>query len=199
MTGPLVAGADFIERPALRVAPMTSVIDATATDVPRLSVFLRSAWAEAGPGALGWTGASAASVEEIASEAFLKGLLADAKTKVFAAVDEDRVIGIAVLRHLAEAEDELAGIILVESRTGRGIGRALLEAALERAQKNGTKEMVVRTEASNGRAIRFYQKLGFAIAGRGWEDVQGTKADLVTLRRTLQAPDRAPDGAALPS
>lgn len=178
---------------------MTSVIDATETDVPRLSAFLRSAWAEAGPGALGWTGASDASIEEIASEAFLKGLLANAKAEVFAAVEADRIIGIAVLRHIADSEDELAGILLLESRTGHGVGRALMGAAVERARQRGTKEIVVRTEASNDRAIRFYRKLGFAIAGRGWEDVQGTKADLVTLRRNLQEPDRAPESAERPS
>ena len=164
---------------------MTEFIEAVPSDAPRLGAFLRKAWKEAGPGALGWTGAKDANMEEIASEAFLSGLLAEPTTKVFAAQDAGEFLGVAVLRRLEATVGELAGIIVLESRTGEGVGRSLLAAVLEHARADGTKEIVVRTEAANNRALRFYQGFGFDIVDRGPEDVQGAKVNLVTLRCRL--------------
>ncbi len=171
---------------ALPHLALTAILEPALSDVNRLSAFLKEAWAQAGPGALGWTGATDATMAEIASNDFLTGLLTDPTTHVLAAEDAGEIIGVAVLRHAATAVEELAGIILLERRTGEGVGRSLLMAALERSRTRGAKEVVVRTEASNDRALRFYGHLGFAVEGHGLEEVQGTKVDLITLRRRLE-------------
>ncbi len=167
---------------------MTQIIAPSPSDVPRLSAFLREAWKEAGLGALGWAGASDASIEEIAAADFLAALVAEPGTVVLAAEDAGEVIGVAVTRTVGEAVAELAGIILLESRTGEGVGRRLLAEAVERARADGASAIVVRTEAANERALRFYARAGFVPEARGIEDVRGTRVDLVTLRRRLDGP-----------
>ena len=88
------------------------------------------AWEEAGPGALGWTGASDESMREIASESFLVGLISREGTRVFAAEDGAEIIGFAVARREDRSAVDIAGIIVLESRTPEGAGSALLEAAV---------------------------------------------------------------------
>lgn len=167
---------------------MNEVLEPTSIDAPRLAAFLKRAWKEAGPGALGWTGATDATLDEIASEDFLGALLTSPATTVLAAEDAGEIIGVAVLRRIEATVDELAGIILLESRTGEGVGRSLLAAVLKHARARGTKEIVVRTEAANDRALRFYQRSGFVVVDSGSETVQGTKVNLVTLRCRLGRP-----------
>ncbi len=150
-----------------------------------MGAFLKRAWKEAGPGALGWTGATDASMDEIASDDFLAALLARPGTHVVVAEETGEIIGIAVSRRIEGTVDELAGILLLESRTGRGVGRALLEAVLQRSRVGGAREILVRTEAANDRAVRFYQGLGFAPESRIEESVGGRQVELITLRRTL--------------
>ena len=161
---------------------MIAIVEPSGADVPHLSSFLRKAWAEAGPGSLGWVGASDVAVEELASESFLTALLAREDTRVLAAVAAGEVIGLAVLRRTNATSMELAGLILLESRTGQGVGRALLSATLERARSEGATDVVVRTETANDRALRFYQRCGFVIESRGLEEVEGIRVSLATLR-----------------
>ncbi len=164
---------------------MTEVLEPAAADASRLAAFLKRAWSEAGPGALGWTGATDATMDEIASEDFLAALLTNPQTTVLAAEEAGEIIGVAVLRRSQATVDELAGILLLESRTGEGVGRSLLAAALERSRARGTKEIVVRTEAANERALRFYRRSGFVVVDSGPEVVGGTQVNLVTLRYRL--------------
>ncbi len=53
-----------------------SVAEFTKADVPLLRDFLLEAWRQAGPLSFGWTGATDENISEIASEKFLKDLLA---------------------------------------------------------------------------------------------------------------------------
>ena len=50
---------------------------------------------------------------------------------------------------------ELAGIIVLESRTGRGSGSALLEKAKALAKGAGYGHIIVKTERFNDRALAF--------------------------------------------
>jgi ribosomal protein S18 acetylase RimI-like enzyme len=165
---------------------VSKFIEPSLSDVPRLSTFLREAWKEAGPDALGWTGATDSTIQEIASDAFLTALLTRPGTRILVAEDANDIIGLAVLRRLESTLNELAGIVLRESRTGKGVGGSLLEAILERSQADGVEEVVVHTETSNGRALEFYQRHGFVVEGHRQEEIGGTKVDLATLRRKLR-------------
>lgn len=169
---------------------MTEVLEVASSDVPRLATFLKRAWKEAGPGTPGWTGATDASMEEIASEGFLAALLAKLQTHVLAADEAGEIVGLAVVQRVASGADELTGLMVLGSRTGRGVGRALLEAAVRLSRAEGARDLLVRTEASNERALRFYQDHGFVIESRGLVDVQGIRVELVTLVRPTS--DRDP-------
>ena len=63
----------------------TVVRPARLNDDTRLSAFIIRAWKEAGPGALGFTGATDEAVGEIASVGFLSKLLKSPNVRVFVA------------------------------------------------------------------------------------------------------------------
>ncbi|MDF2444588.1 MAG: L-amino acid N-acyltransferase [Subtercola sp.] len=78
-------------------------------------------------------------------------------------------------------------IYLRPEATGRGIGRALLGALLERARAGGYHVVVADIEAGNEASIRLHASFGFELAGTVRE--VGTKfgrwLDLTTMRLPL--------------
>lgn len=56
-------------------------------------------------------------------------------------------------------------IALCQEFTGLGIGRAMIEALLEIAKKNGIEQAELEVVADNARAIRLYRDMGFEIYG----------------------------------
>ena len=58
---------------------------------------------------------------------------------------------------------EVSSIYLLRSHQGRGMGRALMEAALERCAHESVALLVL---AGNDRAIGFHEHLGFSLTGR---------------------------------
>ena len=82
---------------------------------------------------------------------------------------------------------------VAERSWGQGIGRALLEALIRQAKRNGLHVMVAGIDADNHESIRFHERLGFTISARMPE--VGTKfgrwLELVLMQRTLDggAPD----------
>ena len=84
-------------------------------------------------------------------------------------------------------------IHVAERSWGQGIGRALLEALIRQAKRNGLHVMVAGIDADNHESIRFHERLGFTISARMPE--VGTKfgrwLELVLMQRTLDggAPD----------
>jgi ribosomal protein S18 acetylase RimI-like enzyme len=59
------------------------------------------------------------------------------------------------------AELEIKNIAVAENHRGRGVGRALVEAAIALAREDGRSELVVATGAADTGNLRFYQRLGF--------------------------------------
>jgi len=72
-----------------------------------------------------------------------------------------------ILGHLQmlKAEDdeavEIKNMAVAPARQGRGIGRALVEAALDAARRRGCPRVCVATAAADVGNLRFYQRLGF--------------------------------------
>lgn len=158
---------------------------ASASDIPSLHDFLLEAWREAGPSAWGWTGATEASIQELASADFLHKLLSNPRMKILLATGDDRIVGFAANRKVDETTVELAGIIVSEHSTGKGVGTALMKACLETASTGGFDEVIVKTETFNARAIGFYEANGFERTGESVEEIEGKRIDLVVLRRRL--------------
>jgi GNAT superfamily N-acetyltransferase len=89
---------------------------------------------------------------------------------VFVAEGEGEVLGTSYLRanrpgpgaHVANA-----GFMVAEGANGRGVGRALGEHALQTAGARGFQARQFNfVVASNARAVKLWQRLGFAIVGR---------------------------------
>lgn len=169
-----------MKRTALQVRP------ARQNDVSKLSVFFVEAWKEAGPGALGFTGATDGAIKEIASEEFLRKRIASPNVQTVVAEEEGKVIGFSSVRKVEARMAELSGIMVLESSTGKGIGTKLIRKATEGARKRGFTSIQVKTEAINDRAISFYKKAGFTESSRKAEKVGRTKVTLQVLVKKLR-------------
>ena len=158
---------------------------ASSSDIRSLGDFILGAWRKAGPRAWGWTGATDASIHELASAKYLQQLTTNPNVKILLARDRTRILGFAASRKVDDRRIELAGIIVSESETGTGIGTALMNASLESALAGGFEEMIVKTETFNTRAIGFYEAKGFRRTGTESEEVEGKSVSLAVLKRKL--------------
>ncbi len=162
-----------------------AAVDAASADVENIRSFILEAWQKAGPAALGWTGANAENIREIASKEYLEKLLSNPSLRLFLFKERGKVTGFAVNREIDHTVVELAGIVVLEGETGRGVGTSLLEKARESAVKAGFTRMLVKTEAFNRRAIDFYTDKGFRQTGKHVENVEGVTTELVYLELNL--------------
>ncbi len=170
---------------AERPAPLV-IRPARPNDVSKLSAFFVEAWKEAGPGALGFAGATDEAIGEIASEEFLKKRLAIPTIQMMVAEEGRRIIGFTSVRRVEAREAELSSIVVLESATGRGVGSRLLRKALDAARKRGFNSVRVKTEVTNERAINFYRKAGFTESGKAIERVGGVKVALRFMVKRLR-------------
>jgi phosphinothricin acetyltransferase len=84
-----------------------------------------------------------------------------------------------------------------ESHWGRGVGRALIEGLVERAQAAGLHVIVAAIDGDNEASIRFHERLGFVEVARMPQTGQkfGRWLDLVLMQRVIddrpqpEAPD----------
>jgi ribosomal protein S18 acetylase RimI-like enzyme len=94
----------------------------------------------------------------------LRSLVADGDTVVLLAGEPP--VGVAVLRlrgaiWSAGLECYLAELYVVPERRGRGIGRALMEAALLEARERGAETMEIGVDEPDLAARRLYESVGF--------------------------------------
>jgi len=167
------------------------VREATASDVPAIAEFFRRAWWLAGPDAPGWAGADEAAIDELTRPDVLADRVAGPGRRMFLSRDGGRVVGFAAVRTDVDNRVELAGIAVLQSVIGRGISGPLLDATVEWASECGFHTVVVKTEADNDRALRFYRDRGFVDHARMVEDVEGELIELIELPRELQPVDSA--------
>jgi predicted N-acetyltransferase YhbS len=82
--------------------------------------------------------------------------------RVLVARDVDTVVGhLQLVPTGRDGEIELKNMAVLPDRQGSGIGRALVDAALERSRAAGWRRMVVATAAADIGNLRFYQRVGF--------------------------------------
>jgi len=79
---------------------------------------------------------------------------------VLVAEDDGEIVG-----HLqlvgGEDDVELKSMAVAEGRRGGGVGRALVEAALQRCRDRGVRRITVSTASADTGNLRFYQRQGF--------------------------------------
>lgn len=105
--------------------------------------------------------------------------------------DEDgsavrRVLGY-VVAWFAGGQGEIANLAVDPEARGRGIGSALLDAALAEARRLRTDEIFLEVRNSNLRARQLYESRGFAEVGRRRRYYRQPVEDAVILRRSEPA------------
>jgi len=86
-----------------------------------------------------------------------------------AAVDEERLVGWCEVRRdtlPGRAHTGMLGMGLREPYRGRGLGRQLIDQALERACALGFERIELMVRSPNARAMRLYASAGFTEEGR---------------------------------
>jgi ribosomal protein S18 acetylase RimI-like enzyme len=82
--------------------------------------------------------------------------------RVLVAVEGDRIVGhVQVTETGRRAEAEIKNMAVDPSHQRRGIGGALVGAAIALARDDGRSTLVVATAAADTGNLRFYQRLGF--------------------------------------
>jgi ribosomal protein S18 acetylase RimI-like enzyme len=122
-----------------------------AAEVVRLMIGFRDWWQRDEP-------------DDSAFERGVERLLTDPNTDFLLAGDPPA--GVCQLRYRygiwMESEDcWLEDIFIEEEARGSGLGRALMEAAFERARERGCARMELDVNEANPQALRLYESLGF--------------------------------------
>ena len=73
----------------------------------------------------------------------------------------EAMIGTAALKKLDSDKCELKSLYLLEQYHKKGLGRLLLNTAIQEAKQNGYGEMYLDTLSSSKRAVRLYERAGF--------------------------------------
>lgn len=122
--------------------------------------------------------------------------------RVRVAVDNGRVLGVAVVQPDVLLGDFIALLAVVPDAAGRGIGRALVEHAAARAARR-RRWLYTSSDAKNAAAARFYRKLGFVRVARLADLVRAGATEILWRRalsppatRTAAARPRRPGGGA---
>lgn len=87
------------------------------------------------------------------------------KREYFVATENGRVLGGGGMAEFIGIEDcaELQKLYLADEAKGKGIGRALFNAAENAARKKGYKHLYLETHHALETAIRMYEKKGFKL------------------------------------
>ena len=113
--------------------------------------------------------------------------------EVWVAADGGRIVATALLQpskvglgdHVANA-----GFMVDPAAAGRGVGRRLAEAVLDRAREAGYEAMQFNAVvATNERAVRLWRSLGFDVVGRvprGFRHAREGTVDLLLMHRRLR-------------
>ncbi|MFC5528345.1 GNAT family N-acetyltransferase [Cohnella yongneupensis] len=114
----------------------------------------------------------------------------------YLAILNEELIGEFVLIQTNPDTYEIVNIAVQEEYQGRGIGKKLIQKAIEEAEKLGAKSIEIGTGNSSIQQLRLYQKSGFRIIGidhdffiRNYEDEiyeDGIQCrDMIRLRKDL--------------
>lgn len=112
----------------------------------------------------------------------LRALGTDGAGDVLAAVDGSALLGTVMLQHWPHTgevvqepgEAEIRALAVAPDARGRGIGRALLTAALTRAAERGVRYLVLLTMPEMRTAQRMYLAAGFSrLPERDWSSEPG--------------------------
>ncbi len=90
-----------------------------------------------------------------------KAEIVDRGGQIFFAVEDEVVLGTAALMHHTSGVYELAKMAVTPQAQGRGIGRLLMESAIDHARAVGMREIMLITNSSLTPALTLYESVGF--------------------------------------
>jgi GNAT superfamily N-acetyltransferase len=153
------------------VAPAVRLAD--ASDVPAVAVLL-CAFRD-------WWGYEEPSDAEMVAR--VGRLVQDGTAEFLLAGDAGDPVGVCQLRYrfgvwLGAPDCWLEDLFVRESARGRGMGRALAEAAIARARERGCRRIELDVNDANPAALALYEALGFS----AWVEQAGGQNLLMRLR-----------------
>ena len=90
-----------------------------------------------------------------------KGRIIDKGGHLIFAEDGGEIVGCVALMALADGGFEVAKMAVADRHKGRGLGRALMAACVERARAAGAPRLYLETNSSLGPALALYRSFGF--------------------------------------
>ena len=106
-----------------------------------------------------------------------------AGARVWVDVEDGELAGAVASREVA-GEAEILNLAVGAAWRRRGIGRRLMQMAVEEAISRGVKRVFLEVRESNAGARAFYSGLGFAQEGRRREYYRNPLEDALLLSRT---------------
>jgi len=80
---------------------------------------------------------------------------------IFFAREENKIVGTVALIKVDASTMELAKMAVDETSQGKGVGRQLCEAAIEKARQLGTRHLFLESNRKLTPALALYAKVGF--------------------------------------
>jgi ribosomal protein S18 acetylase RimI-like enzyme len=164
---------------------LSEVREAGPADAESISAFFGALWAQGGPDAPGFAGATSDSVVAVRSLAALRRRMGQPSRRMFIALAGPGVVGFAATSKIDPDHLELAGIAVLPAHTGHGIGSRLLELIATSARQDGFRRLSVRTELTNDTGLLFYNARSFTTVGEKVEVINGSRIPVVVLIRDL--------------
>jgi ribosomal-protein-alanine N-acetyltransferase len=102
------------------------------------------------------------------------------------ALDDEAPQGFVLIQTVAD-EAEVLTVCVADAVRGRGLGRALLQAACDAARERGAMRMFLEVGARNEVALDLYRRAGFVEVGRRSAYYQhgADASDALVMRRDL--------------
>ena len=125
-------------------------------------------------------------------EDFLRGRLADPRGAMILAEVDGRHAGNCAFSGVSGKRRYLhrcsVAVALYQRYCGLGLGRKLMERALELAKGCGYERAELEVVADNARAVALYESMGFEVCGRRARDMKyddGSYADVLLMTKEL--------------
>lgn len=134
-----------------------------------------------------WLAIERACFPDPLSERQLDAQLKQSRNRCFGFFEMNQLVGFAVFSTVLD-EAELLQIAIAPEEQGRGLAAMLLSGAIETLQQAGAIRFMLEVRASNGAAIRLYEKLAFSEDGRrkGYYPALGGREDAVLMSLTVE-------------
>ena len=81
--------------------------------------------------------------------------------ETYVAVEGEAIVGVYVLSNIAPTVVEIMNVAVAENHQGKGLGKALIQHAIQAAKQKGMKSIEIGTGNSSIQQLALYQKCGF--------------------------------------